>query len=60
MKGEYLRDGLYQVKGKKICAGFVIENGKIKAIAPILKSAFHFWKKLAVRVSQATCNKASE
>jgi hypothetical protein len=57
MKAEYLRDGLYQVTGKKICAGFVVEEGKVKAIAPILKSNFLFWKKLAVRIPQATCNK---
>ena len=42
-----MKDGLYQVIYKGICAGFEIKNDKIIKCAPILKNKIQFWKKLA-------------
>ena len=44
-------DGLYQVRKDGICAGFVIENGQVTRCAPILRRRFHYWKRLAKRIS---------
>jgi hypothetical protein len=44
-----MKDGLYLVDYKDICAGFVIENGKVTRCAPILRRNFEFWKSIAVR-----------
>lgn len=30
-------DGLYQVRYRDICAGFVVERGEITAMAPIVR-----------------------
>jgi len=46
-----VRDGLYQVKYKGICAGFVVSAGKVIACAPILRKRFKFWKTIAQRLS---------
>ena len=46
-----LEDGLYQVTYKGICAGFVLEDGIVTLIAPILIRKFGFWKTIAVKVS---------
>lgn len=43
-------DGLYQVTTKYLCAGFVIEDGKITNIAPILRKRFNYWKTIAKRI----------
>lgn len=42
--------GLYRVEYKGICAGFVAENGRIVACAPILKKKMSFWIKIAKRI----------
>lgn len=44
-------DGLYQVKTKYLCAGFVIRRGKLAQYAPILRSNFYYWYMIAERVS---------
>ena len=47
----HLPDGLYQVTYKQICAGFVIERGRVTACAPVLRRRLHdLWWRLAVRV----------
>lgn len=38
-----MRDGLYQVDYGSICAGFVIEGGRLAACAPILERRFAYW-----------------
>ena len=43
-----MKDGLYRVTTSYFCAGFVIENGKVKNIAPVLKKNFNYWKTKAV------------
>jgi len=46
-----MEDGLYQVRKDGICAGFVIEDGQVTRCAPILRRRFHYWKRLARRIS---------
>jgi len=43
-----MRDGLYQVTTAYLCAGFVIEGGKIRRCAPILRKRMAYWQKVAV------------
>jgi hypothetical protein len=31
-----MKDGLWRVEGKNLCAGFVVERGKVVRCAPIL------------------------
>lgn len=45
-----MRDGLYQVTNGWLCAGFVIENGKLARCAPILRRRFMYWRTVAVWV----------
>ncbi len=51
-----MKDGLYRVEYKGICAGFTIENGKVKEYAPILKSKIEFWKTIAKKVNNGNEN----
>ena len=43
-------EGLYQVTYKRICAGFVIKDGRVTECAPILKNKINFWKTIAKRI----------
>lgn len=43
-------DGLYQVTTPYLCAGFVMEGGRITKCAPILRKKLAYWITLAVRV----------
>ena len=45
-----LADGLYQVTKHGICAGFVIEEGKVTLCAPILRNKLSWWMTQAVRI----------
>lgn len=38
-----MKDGLYRVTTRYLCAGFVVENGKITACAPILRKRLSYW-----------------
>jgi len=42
-----LSDGLYQVTTSYLCAGFVVENGKITMCAPILRKKINYWITIA-------------
>lgn len=44
-------DGLYQVTTKYLCAGFVVEGGKVVACAPILRKKLGYWMTVARRVA---------
>lgn len=44
-------DGLYQVTTSYLCAGFVIEGGRVTACAPILRKKLGYWMTVAVRVA---------
>jgi hypothetical protein len=46
-----LSDGLYQVRTRDICAGFVVENRKVIKCAPILRSRTYMMLFHAVRIS---------
>lgn len=46
----YGADGLYQVTTPYLCAGFVIEGGKVVSCAPILRKRFRYWRTIAVRI----------
>lgn len=45
-----MSDGLYQVTTSYLCAGFVIEGGKMVACAPILRRKLGYWMTVAERV----------
>lgn len=46
-----MKDGLYRVETSSLCAGFVIEGGKIVACAPILLGKLEYWKTVAQKVN---------
>jgi len=39
-----MRDGLYQVTHRGICAAFVVRHGKVTECAPILRKRIEYWK----------------
>lgn len=45
-----IADGLYRVETSRLCAGFVVENGKVVACAPILRRKLGYWMTVATRV----------
>lgn len=45
-----MSDGLYIVVNRNLCAGFVIENGRVTKCAPILRKRFEYWKTIARKV----------
>ena len=38
-----LKDGIYRVETAYLCAGFVIQNGRIVQCAPILRKRLSYW-----------------
>lgn len=42
-----MKDGLYRVEYKDICAGFVIEGGRVILCPPVLKRRLQFWIRIA-------------
>lgn len=45
-----MRDGVYQVKTRYFCAGFIVSGGVVVSCAPILKQRFSHWVKFAREV----------
>jgi hypothetical protein len=45
-----MNNGLYVVKTKYFCAGFYIENNKLRFCAPILRKRFNYWKNKGVKI----------
>lgn len=39
-----MKDGLYRVETPYLCAGFIVEDGKITRCAPILRKNINRWK----------------
>jgi len=39
-----MRDGLYRVLTGYLCAGFVVEGGRVVRCAPILRKRLGYWK----------------
>ena len=52
-----MKDGLYQVTTPYLCAGFVIENGRVTQCAPILRRRIAYWMTIAKPVNQTTTGK---
>lgn len=42
-----IKDGLYRVITKYLCAGFVVQDGKVTNCAPILKKKIDYWTTIA-------------
>lgn len=45
-----MSDGLYQVTTPYLCAGFVVEEGRVTMAAPILRRKLRYWMTVAVQV----------
>jgi hypothetical protein len=45
-----VKDGLYRVTTSYLCAGFVVEGGRVTLCAPMLRRRIAYWKTVAVRV----------
>ncbi len=43
-----MKDGLYRVTTKYLCAGFIMSCGMVIKCAPILKKKIDYWKTIAV------------
>jgi hypothetical protein len=43
-------DGLYQVTTRYLCAGFVVEDGRVTMCAHILRKRIGYWQTVARRV----------
>ncbi len=48
-----MRDGLYRVTTPHLCAGFVVENGRVSICAPILRKKLAYWMTVAERIGDA-------
>lgn len=46
-----MKDGLYQVTTRYLCAGFVIKDGRVTTCAPILRNRIEYWKTIAVWIA---------
>lgn len=46
-----MSDGLYRVTTGYLCAGFVVEGGKVTCCAPILRKKLSYWMTIAERIS---------
>lgn len=46
-----MRDGLYQVTTSRLCAGFVVRDGRVTECAPILRKRIAYWQTIAVPVT---------
>lgn len=45
-----MSDGLYRVTTSYLCAGFVVERGRVTMCAPVLRKRLNYWKTIAVRI----------
>jgi hypothetical protein len=43
-------DGLYRVVTPHLCAGFVVEGGRVTLCAPILRRRLAYWMTVARRI----------
>jgi hypothetical protein len=44
-------DGLYRVTTAYLCAGFVVERGRVTRCAPILRRRLAYWRTVAERIA---------
>lgn len=45
-----MMDGLYRVQTRHLCAGFVVEGGRVTMCAPILRKRLDYWRTVARRI----------
>lgn len=45
-----MRDGLYRVTARYLCAGFVVRRGRVVRCAPILRRKIDYWMTIARRI----------
>lgn len=45
-----MSDGLYRVTTGYLCAGFVVEHGRVTMCAPVLRRRLAYWRTVAVRI----------
>jgi hypothetical protein len=38
-----MKDGLYRITTRYLCAGFVIQHGRVIEYAPILRNRLSYW-----------------
>ncbi len=50
MRPAEMSDGLYRVTTSYLCAGFIVEGGKVTQCAPILRKKLAYWKTIGKRV----------
>jgi hypothetical protein len=46
-----MSDGLFRVTTSYLCAGFVVEGGRVTRCAPILRKRLAYWMAVAERIS---------
>jgi hypothetical protein len=51
-----MADGLYRVVTSYLCAGFVVEGGKVTNCAPILRKRLAYWQTVANLVAVQNTN----
>lgn len=47
-----MKDGLYQVTTRYLCAGFEMKDGEVISCAPILKGKIEYWKTIAKYIKE--------
>ena len=45
-----MTDGLYRVETPYLCAGLVMQDGRVVACAPILQRKLGYWLRMAERI----------
>lgn len=46
-----MKDGLYRVTTRYLCAGIVVKGGKVVECAPILRKKLGYWITVAKRIA---------
>jgi hypothetical protein len=47
-----VRDGLYRVTTPYLCAGFIVEDGRVTRCAPILRRRLAYWQTIAIWIAR--------
>ena len=48
------QEGLYRICTPRLCAGFVLREGKVIACAPVLRRRLAYWRKIAASIEADT------
>lgn len=52
MDNTTLRDGVYRVRTRYLCAGFIVRGGKVVDCAPILRKKLEYWITVATWICE--------